>query len=463
MSLTYCPECLRKQQRINELEEEVVQLKARLRYQERSAAEGPFGSSTPSSKVPVKPDTLPERQARRGGARAGHVGHGRASVPPEAADRVADVPVTATTCPHCGETLQDHSARRRMVLDLDPVRPRRILYRLARRRCPRCGRTVQARPPGVPPKGLFGNGLLVHVATQHYLYGVPLGTVARQLRVSVGSLVTALHRMARLLASVLPRLVTLYRRAAVKHADETGWRNDGRNGYAWLFCTRKISLFRFRKTRAASVAHEVLGKKRLRGVLEVDRYGAYNRVPCEIQYCYAHLLRDIEDVEKKFPQEAEVRRFVSALAPLLAEAMRLGTRVRAPPRFRRQAAALRRRIEAVTRAPARHPAVQAMQDVFRQNAARLYAWTRDPVIPADNNLAERRLRPLVIARKISFGSQSDAGARTREILMSVLHTMSLRTDDVPHALKSCLDHHALNPHARPFPLLFGKPRPPTRK
>jgi len=49
MSLTYCPECLRKQQRINELEEEVVQLKARLRYQERTAAEGPFGSSTPSS------------------------------------------------------------------------------------------------------------------------------------------------------------------------------------------------------------------------------------------------------------------------------------------------------------------------------------------------------------------------------------------------------------------------------
>ena len=103
-----------------------------------------------------------------------------------------------------------------------------------------------------------------------------------------------------------------------------------------------------------------------------------------------------------------------------------------------------------------------MQDVFRQNAARLYAWTRDPAIPADNHLAELRLRPLVIARKISFGSQSDAGARTREILMSVLHTLSLRTDDVPHALKSCLDHLALHPRANPFSLLFGQSRPPTR-
>jgi len=44
-------------------------------------------------------------------------------------------------------------------------------------------------------------------------------------------------------------------------------------------------------------------------------------------------------------------------------------------------------------------------------------------VPADNNRAERELRPLVIARKVSFGSQSDAGAQTREILMTVLHTL----------------------------------------
>ncbi|MCX5654076.1 MAG: IS66 family transposase [Planctomycetota bacterium] len=463
MNLTYCPECLKKQQRINELEEEVVQLKARLRYQERTAAEGPFGSSTPSSKVPVKPDTLPERQARRGGARAGHVGHGRASVPPEEADRMADVPVTATTCPHCGETLLDHGKRRRTVFDLPPVRRVRIVYRLARKRCPRCGRTVQARPPGVPPKGLFGNGLLVHVATQHYLYGVPLGTLTRQLGVGIGSLMKALHQLAGLLAAVIPRLVRGYREAPVKHADETGWRNDGQNGYGWFFGTPDLSLFRFRRSRAAAVAREVLGKKRLRGVLVVDRYSAYNKTPCRIQYCYAHLLRDVQDLEKKFPQEPEVQRFVATLAPLLAQAMRLRTEVRHRGRFRREASRLRRRIETVAKAPARHPAIQARQDLFRQKADRLYHWTGDPAIPAENNRAERALRPLVIARKVSFGSQSEAGARTREILMTVLQTLALRTADPPSALKSCLDHLALHPHARPFHLLFGKPRPPTRK
>ena len=69
MALSYCPGCLEKQRQIDALKEELVAVKNRLRYQQRTAAEGPFGSSTPSSKVPLKPSSLAERQARRGGGR----------------------------------------------------------------------------------------------------------------------------------------------------------------------------------------------------------------------------------------------------------------------------------------------------------------------------------------------------------------------------------------------------------
>ncbi|MHC4397512.1 MAG: IS66 family transposase [Planctomycetota bacterium] len=64
----------------------------------------------------------------------------------------------------------------------------------------------------------------------------------------------------------------------------------------------------------------------------------------------------------------------------------------------------------ITNSQAGHPAIQKIQDIFREKADRLYHWAGDRIIPADNNLAERELRPLVIAVKISFGSQSDAGA-----------------------------------------------------
>ena len=456
MSIKYCRECFLKQQKIDKLEAEVARLKDKLRYQERTAKEGFFGSSTPSSKMPVKPNTLEERQQRRGGGRKGHKGHGRSSICEEEADRVERVGI-GDICPDCGTALEDKGTRARTVIDCEPVRMKKILYHLERKRCPRCKKVISARPPGVPAKSLYGNQLLAYVAVQHYIYGNTLGQIERQTGVGYSSLIDAMHQLAKRLKDVPEALIHMYRKAAVKHADETGWRTDGQNGYSWLFCTPDISIFRIRKTRSARVAREVLGEHPLPGVLVVDRYSGYNKMPCSIQYCYAHLLRAVTDLEKEFPGNAEIKSFVEKLAPQLANAISLRKLETTDHEFKEHAARIKRKIINITRRQARHPAIQKIQDIFRQNADRLYHWAEDRGVPADNNLAERELRPLVIARKISFGSQSDAGARTREILMTVLHTLKKRTSDAADSLKATLDHAAgvaENPHLDPHKLLF---------
>jgi transposase len=458
MALTYCPACLDKQRQIDALKDEVRLLKDRLRYQERTAAEGVFGSSTPSSKIPLKPSSLAERQGRRGGGRVGHDGHGRGKVPAGQADRVVEV-AGPEHCPDCGGTLSGKGVRERTVLDAEPVTVERIVYRLHRACCPQCGRTVQAVPPGVLPKCQYGNGLLAHVAVQHYLYGATLGQLEKQTGIGVSSLIDAMAQLGCWLQGVPERLIGEYRKAPVKHADETPWRTDGANGYAWLFATPTMSIFRFRPSRSAAVVREVFGEKRVPGVLVVDRYGGYNRVPCRMQYCYAHLLRDLQDLEKEFPDNAEVARFVATLAPLLAAAMSLRGLKLSARQFRNQAKALRGQIQAVVHQPARHPAVQTYQGIFRDKAHRLYHWAADAQVPADNNLAERELRPLVIARKISFGSQGQRGVRTREVLMTVLHTLRKRSADPAAAFRTCLDQLAANPNADLYMLLFGKKSP----
>jgi len=296
--------------------------------------------------------------------------------------------------------------------------------------------------------------LLTHLAVAHYVQGVTLGHLSAQLGVGQGSLWAALHQLARRLAPVPQRLLLEYRRALVKHADETGWRNDGHNGYAWLFCTALISLFRFRQSRSASVAKEVFGIKRLPGTLVVDRYNAYNQMPCCIQYCYAHLLREVQDLGKEFPAVGEVSQFVESFAPLLAEAMKLRAQGLSVTQFRQQALELKMEIKALVHSPAQHPGIQKIQNIFREKATRLYHWAKNSAIPADNNRAERELRPLVIARKISFGSQSEQGAQTREILMSVLHTLGKRTKDVFGAFKRALDALAKDETRDPYELLF---------
>ena len=129
-----------------------------------------------------------------------------------------------------------------------------------------------------------------------------------------------------------------------------------------------------------------------------------------------------------------------------------------PRQYRRQARDLRQKLKRAMKATAQHLAVRAYQDLFVQNAHRLYHWSDDPAVPAENNLAERELRPLVVARKISFGSQSQNGAHTREVLMTVLHTLRKQSDNPAQTFRIALDQLAANPAADPFKLFF--PRPP---
>ena len=79
---------------------------------------------------------------------------------------------------------------------------------------------------------------------------------------------------------------------------------------------------------------------------------------------------------------------------------------------------------------------------------------KDRAVPPENNRAERELRPTVIARKVSFGSQSEAGAQTREILMSLLHTLKKREQDAEQYFKSVLDRLAADIKQNPVALLF---------
>jgi len=253
---------------------------------------------------------------------------------------------------------------------------------------------------------------------------------------------------------VLAKLIAEFRQVPVRQADETGWRTDGRSGYAWLFCTPTLSLFLFRATRSAAVPKEVLGEAPLAGRLVVDRYPGYNRVPCQLQYCYAHLLREVEDLGKEFPDAPEVVAFTATLMPLLAGAMHLPSQPLADPEYYAQAAQLQQQLVAVAEQPADHLGIRSIQDIFRDHPDRLYHWVQDRRVPPDNNRCERELRPTVIARKVSFGSQSSAGAQTREILMSVLHTLRKRHPDPQAHFKGVLDQLATNPQQDPFPLLF---------
>ena len=454
--INYCKGCFEKQCKIDELTEEVKRLKSKSNYLERREKEGYFGSSTPSSQVPLKANAANDNQGKRGGAKPGHRGHGRQTFDKSGADRVIRVQSElGDRCPRCGGPLEDKGIEDHRVIDIPPLKTERILYQLPKRYCSRCQKSYQAPAPGVLPRSLYGNQLVATASTMHYLHGIPMGRIIEQIDIGLGPLIKIFHRLAKILGGIPNRLIELYRQSAVKHADETSWRNDGQSGYVWLFATDKISLFLFRKTRSSSVPREVFGDKLLPGTLVVDRYNAYNKAPCALQYCYSHLLREVEDMEKEFSEAEEVKTFVGVLAPLLATAMHLRSLPITDAQFYEQAAEVKTHIIAVVHASAQHLAIRRIQEIFHDHADRMYRWAEDRRIPADNNLAERDLRPTVIARKVSFGSQSDAGAQTRGVLMTTLRTLKKQTKtDAASALKTTLDQLAKDPSLDPYHLLF---------
>jgi transposase len=126
----------------------------------------------------------------------------------------------------------------------------------------------------------------------------------------------------------------------------------------------------------------------------------------------------------------------------LAKAISLRTLDITNQQFKRQAAKIKNAIINIINRQAKRPAIWKIQDIFREKAERLYHWADDRNVSADHNPAERELRPLVTAGRLSFVSQSDAGAKSREILMTILHTLKKRKTDVTSAFNSALDNLA---------------------
>ena len=447
--MVFCSSCLEKQQKIDRLEEENASLKAKLSYRGKKDQQEFFGSSTPSSKKKFKKKSSLENRENKGGAKKGHKGNGRRMFTSEEADEIVDYTIEETHCPECNVLLEDKGIEERAVIEGEMLKLKKLLFRSQTKRCPKCRKIFNKKPP-VLKRNKYGTKFVSSSAAMHYSHGIPLKRIENLWgeEIVAGNLIKTFHRIGQMFDPMMELLKKDYREAEVKHADETGWRTDGANGYSWLFTCKHTSIFDFRDTRSSLVVRDILGEKKLPGVLVVDRYAGYNKAPCNLQYCYAHLLREVEDLRKDFPKVAEVENFVSCVAPLISKAMSLRGKNTSDKVYYKKAQYLKKKIMAAMNAPGKHAGVQKIQDIFREKSHRLYHWVENRNVPADNNYAERELRPTVIARKVSHGSQSETGARTRSILMSVLHTVKkrLRSGTVEDWLNETLQKHIHDPN-----------------
>ena len=96
--------------------------------------------------------------------------------------------------------------------------------------------------------------------------------------VSIGEIVEILHRLVTHAQPVLDDLLTTIRASPAVQADETGWREDGLNGYIWSVCTPTIRYYEYHHSRAGEVVKGLIGDE-FQGVLGSDFYAGYVRPP----------------------------------------------------------------------------------------------------------------------------------------------------------------------------------------
>ena len=453
--MAICSNCIEKDVKIYDLTQEIKRLKNIIKSQKIKQKEGFFGTSTPSSKIPIKGNTKNNNSNKNGGGKKGHKGHGRKKVSEETADIVEYLNYDEKFCPDCNSELEKKGYQDRTIIDSENKKPKKILYKCEKKRCAKC-KKIFRRKPKVLDKGLYGNNLVAEACVMHYFHGIPIGRIESIFgkNISSGSLFQVFHRIAKILKPSLEKMIDDYRSSHIKHADETGWRTDGNSGYAWIFCSDTTTIFQFKETRSSSVAKSILGVTNLDGFLIVDRYSGYNKIKCMIQYCYAHLLRTIKDLGKEFDDD-EVQSFVSNMTYYLSEAMHLRNLKITDKEYYKKAKEIKQEIIKLLEYQYKHCGIQNIQEIFNKSKDRLYHWVCDRKVPPDNNKAERELRPTVIARKVSFGSQSKKGAETRSIIMSYLHTAAKQIKEIPLEdwFKNILNKIAENPDADCYDLL----------
>ena len=420
----------------------------------RSGKEGYFGFATPSALKINKKNSDDEVKAKKGGAKVGHTGHGRQSFSLEEADRVSMLTSEPSPCScGCQDNWVPGDIREHCVIEHIPARQEKHFYLKTEFACPGCGSRQTMPTPGVVAGGLYANSVVAHVLTEHYLHGLTAGSVTRRENIKEGCFFKMATRCAALLKPAYNKMLELLKSCSVIHADESGWRNNGDKAYVWIFTNPQIVVFLYRNSRGSKEVKSVFGEDKLEINFITDRYAGYDFLKVWRQYCYTHLLRDLKTLETDSPGDHEVAAFSLEMKSLLKEAIKMHKSTLVLDAYQEKATAIKDKIMEAAQREANHPGIQHFQNIFREHPERCFQWVKSPDIPAENNFAERGLRPEVIAKKISFGSQSDQGMNNREILMTFLHTARIRGLDAKHILEKTLNLLCLNKDADVLPLL----------
>jgi hypothetical protein len=425
--------------RIADLESENEDLKAKLKaLHNRQFKAG----KKPSPKNSEEPDNAqPALKKKKLGVPKGHPGWFRRK--PDHIDKVIDIEAP-DMCPHCSCTDLSPVNEIKEHLQEDIIlQPKTHVtnFRHHQAFCPKCNRPVIKAAEGELVNCHIGPTTKAAAVFLRYGMRIPYRKVKELFDIFfnmpfVPASAMAFDRQATKKGIPLYQdLKEKLRAAAIAHADETSWREDGINHYVWYGGNDDLAFFHINRHRSSEVAQSIFGDN-FGGVLNTDGYVAYNAVnPKDRQSCLAHLIRKAKEIKQeillKKPQFQDKKSilFCNSISTLFQKACEIGQKFNNGEIPRDRSETFKYRLYSdlnsiCTSALAVKKAETLKQRLLdpKKEYNRLFTFLDYPNVQPTNNQAEQSLRNMVIFRKICFGTRSAEGSHSHSILPSLLLT-----------------------------------------
>lgn len=438
--------------RIEELEDKVGVLQQELKKHERfrRPPKAPDAAGGAADADPHGESAQRQPQRRRGG-QPGHPKSERALIPAEQCHEI--VTCKPQTCRGCGTRLkgEDLEPLRHQVTEIPPIVPEIIEYQRHRLVCSCCGVSTCGELPEGVPTGMTGPRLVAIVGTLMVLFRQSKRRVSLCCQTLLGvpmspGLVVKLQNI--VTASTRPAYEELVRQLPDQPAvnvDETPTRKRNGNAWIWTVVTAQFTVFAVRLTKAACVIRNLLGDN-YTGVVTSDRAKMYDFFGTH-QWCWAHLKRDFESLAQS--AHGHARQVAGDLLTLTQDLFHHWHRVRdgtvQPATFfkhiRRLYGQVYLALEEGSFCTDRQMAAMCQNLLDRYD--NLFEFRNHPLglVEPTNNAAERALRHPVIWKQLSFGTQSAAGSRFVETLLSVVETCRQQRRDTLQFLVEAVEAH----------------------
>jgi len=433
-----------------QLHSEVQRLKEKIARLEKNSSNS---SKPPSSDIiSPKPSTKNGRKRKRGG-QLGHRKHCRQPFTTEQIDSIIIHELTANEIRRKKLTPLDETESALQQIDL-PDKFYNVIDHRVRLYKTRNGIVIKAKlPKAIRKEGLFSSPMTAFVgylkARCHMSYSTieALFDDVMELGISQSYLVKCCN------AKLSPALIPAYsaaldyiRNAPIVGTDETGHKDSGNKNWTWCQHANDVVFFRICNSRGSKVLFENLGED-FNSILLADFFSA-NRMfvrltGSKVQWCWAHLVRDIKFIAQL--EIKNVQQWADRLLGIVKKMLKTWRKGKTTKYFRKRLEDLKKLFLSSVMRPPNHSECRKIKKRFAGSGRDGYfLFLEVDGVEPTNNSTEQKIRFVVLDRRVTQGTNSDAGMRFYERGWTVVASCICQGKNIFKFLTKSLKAHYAN-------------------